>query len=221
MTYHIDYAYTCHAGKVRPNNEDNFWCCGEHLPVSNHGTEEIRTGIRLRESLPVMAVFDGMGGESQGEMAAWLASDSLEHFYRENKGMLRKAPELFLTEACKNMNQAVCDYGREQRIDPPTCILYPDDYAAMGGINEIRERGLRIPEDISVAGYDGINIAQVLEPKLTTLCQDTAAIGKIAAERLIELIEHPKTTVIEKYTVDGTLFKGASVKTLYPSKNFK
>lgn len=86
------------------------------LPVSNHGTEEIRTGIRLRESLPVMAVFDGMGGESQGEMAAWLASDSLEHFYRENKGMLRKAPELFLTEACKNMNQAVCDYGREQRI---------------------------------------------------------------------------------------------------------
>ena len=30
--------------------------------------------------------------------------------------MLRKAPELFLTEACKNMNQAVCDYGREQRI---------------------------------------------------------------------------------------------------------
>ncbi len=45
MTYHIDYAYTCHAGKVRPNNEDNFWCCGEHLPVSNHGTEEIRTGL--------------------------------------------------------------------------------------------------------------------------------------------------------------------------------
>ena len=33
--------------------------------------------------------------------------------------------------------------------NPPTCILYPDDYAAIGGINEIRERGLRIPEDIS------------------------------------------------------------------------
>ena len=105
--------------------------------------------------------------------------------------------------------------------DPPTCILYPDDYAALGGINEIRERGLRIPEDISVAGYDGINIAQVLEPRLTTLCQDTAAIGRIAAERLIELIEHPKTTVIEKYTVDGTLFKGASVKTVYPPRGFK
>ena len=116
MTYHIDYAYTCHAGKVRPNNEDNFWCCGEHLPVSNHGTEEIRDRYQASGEPSGNGCFDGMGGESQGEMAAWLASDSLEHFYRENKGMLRKAPELFLTEACKNMNQAVCDYGREQRI---------------------------------------------------------------------------------------------------------
>ena len=47
------------------------------------------------------------------------------------------------------------------------------------------------------------------------------SIGRIAAERLIELIEHPKTTVIEKYTVDGTLFKGASVKTVYPPRGFK
>ncbi|MGO4947431.1 PP2C family protein-serine/threonine phosphatase [Blautia sp. Sow4_E7] len=116
MTYHINYAYTCHVGKVRPNNEDNFWCCGERLPASNQGIEEIRTGIRLRESLPVLAVFDGMGGESQGEMAAGLASEALDTFYKANKGMLRKTPELFLREACREMNQAVCTYGREQRI---------------------------------------------------------------------------------------------------------
>ena len=116
MAYQIDYAYTCHTGKVRANNEDNFWCCGVRLPVHNQGVDGILAGHTQHWQLPVLAVFDGMGGESQGEMAAWLASDSLEHFYRENKGMLRKAPELFLTEACKNMNQAVCDYGREQRI---------------------------------------------------------------------------------------------------------
>lgn len=96
--------------------------------------------------------------------------------------------------------------------DPPTCILYPDDFSALGGINEIRERGLRIPQDISIAGYDGITVARVLEPKLTTICQDTAAIGRIAAEKLVDLIENPKTTLIDKFTVSGTLFKGASVK---------
>ena len=98
--------------------------------------------------------------------------------------------------------------------DPPTCILYPDDFAALGGINEIRDRGLRIPEDISIAGYDGINFARILEPKLTTLCQDTETIGRLAAEKLIDLIENPKTTIIDKFTVDGTLFPGASVRDL-------
>ncbi len=98
--------------------------------------------------------------------------------------------------------------------EPPTCIFYPDDYAAMGGINAIREMGRRIPEDISVVGYDGIDIARILDPKLTTLCQDTKMIGKLAAQKLIELIETPRTTVIDKYTVDGILFKGASVKKL-------
>ena len=61
-------------------------------------------------------------------------------------------------------------------------------------------------------GYDGIDIAKILEPKLTTLCQDTAAIGRMAAEKLIDLIENPKTTLIDRFSVDGTLFKGASVK---------
>ena len=68
----------------------------------------------------------------------------------------------------------------------------------------------RLSDDISIAGYDGIDIAKILEPKLTTLCQDTAAIGRIAAEKLIDLIENPKT--IDRFSVDGALFKGASVK---------
>lgn len=98
--------------------------------------------------------------------------------------------------------------------DPPTCILYPDDFAALGGINELHERGLRIPDDISIAGYDGLTFARILEPRLTTLCQDTEAIDRLAAQKLIDLIEHPKTTIIDKFTVDGQLFPGASVRDL-------
>ncbi|MBQ9065506.1 MAG: LacI family DNA-binding transcriptional regulator [Blautia sp.] len=98
--------------------------------------------------------------------------------------------------------------------DPPTCILYPDDYSAFGGFNEIRSRGMHIPDDISIAGYDGILAARILEPKLTTMCQDTEAIGRLAAEKLIELIEYPRTAIIDRFTVDGVLFKGTSVKEL-------
>lgn len=96
--------------------------------------------------------------------------------------------------------------------DPPTCIFYPDDYAAFGGINVIREMGLRIPEDISVAGYDGIPISRMIEPRLTTVVQDTKQIGKCAAEKLISLIEKPRTTVIDQIIIDAKLYPGETIK---------
>lgn len=93
----------------------------------------------------------------------------------------------------------------------PTCIVYPDDYSCIGGLNAIKECGLRIPEDISVAGYDGVYISQILDPKLTTVKQDTTEIGHTAAEKLIELIENPRTSLIEKIVIPGRLLEGGSV----------
>jgi len=98
-----------------------------------------------------------------------------------------------------------------ERKDRPTCILYPDDYSAMGGLNSIHKHGLNVPEDISIAGFDGINIAHKIEPKLTTIRQDTKAIGEMAALKLLSLMERPKSTVEEQLMVDGTLEEGKSV----------
>ncbi|MBP5598752.1 MAG: LacI family DNA-binding transcriptional regulator [Lachnospiraceae bacterium] len=98
-----------------------------------------------------------------------------------------------------------------ERPDRPTCILYPDDYSAMGGLNSIHKHGLNVPEDISIAGFDGINIAHKIEPKLTTIRQDTKAIGEMAALKLLSLMERPKSTVEEQLMVDGTLEEGKSV----------
>lgn len=93
----------------------------------------------------------------------------------------------------------------------PTCIFFPDDYSAVGGLNTIREFGLEIPRDISVVGYDGINLAGILTPKLTTYCQDNVEIGRIAAERLITLIEKPRTAMLDRVIVSGHLVLGESV----------
>lgn len=117
MAYQIKYAYTCHIGKIRNNNEDNFWCCGEFLNAQNQGMSHIQSGCRKQSELPVMAVFDGMGGESCGEMAAFLAAESCGLHYKEQKDRIRRDGEQFLLEACEKMNQAVCDYGTENRID--------------------------------------------------------------------------------------------------------
>lgn len=116
MAYRINYAYTCHTGKVRGNNEDNFWCCGKSLPVENQGIQGTETGSARQKDFPVLAVFDGMGGESCGEMAAFLAADTFGKCYEESRGVLKKAEEDFMGQACVSMNHEICRYGAENRI---------------------------------------------------------------------------------------------------------
>lgn len=137
----------------------------------------------------------------------------LSSFYKTAGELGLEVPEEYIVEAAYRDTKAT--YKKTCELldlkQPPTCILYPDDFASFGGINAIKERGLRIPEDISVAGYDGLRIGRHLEPQLTTLWQDTEQIGKKAAESLIDLIEHPKTTLIQQIVVEGEVYEGKSV----------
>jgi LacI family transcriptional regulator len=98
--------------------------------------------------------------------------------------------------------------------EKPTCIIYPDDFSYIGGMNEIEKHGLNVPGDISVAGYDGILLSKVLRPRLTTFEQNAEEIGKTAAAKLIENIENPKTYIPETVSVKGHLIEGESVKAL-------
>lgn len=98
-----------------------------------------------------------------------------------------------------------------QLKEPPTCIIYADDFSAIGGMNYLKNKGLRVPEDISIAGYDGIMMASQLQPPLTTYRQDTMEIGGLAASQLISLIEKPQATIIKQYFTKGTLIQGGSV----------
>lgn len=98
--------------------------------------------------------------------------------------------------------------------DHPTCVLFPDDYSAVGGLSVMEDAGLRVPEDISVMGYDGLYLSQILKPKLTTFKQDTKRIGKEAAIQLVHLIEHPAATLTERVVIYGKFLEGDSVKNL-------
>ena len=145
-----------------------------------------------------------------------VTTNRLSSFYRTAERLGIKVPDEYVMEAAYRDTAAT--FEATNRLldlpDPPTCILFPDDFAAFGGINAIRERGLRIPEDISVAGYDGIRAAEILEPRLTTVKQDTERIGSMAARKLIDLIETPKTTLVEQVIIPGSVFEGKSVARL-------
>lgn len=116
MPYQIEYAYTSHIGNVRDNNEDNFWCCGETMNAENQGTKGVLVGRAAQSPFPLLAVFDGMGGESCGEIAAFLAADACGKHYQEFWPGMKKQPEQFLEEICRSMNHAVFEYSTENRI---------------------------------------------------------------------------------------------------------
>jgi LacI family transcriptional regulator len=96
----------------------------------------------------------------------------------------------------------------------PTCILYPDDFSYIGGMNELEKQGLSIPDDISVAGYDGIYLTQVLHPKLTTLEQDAEGIGTQVIRMLLKAIDKPKSFIPKHVILPGVIRAGESVKAI-------
>lgn len=100
----------------------------------------------------------------------------------------------------------------------PTCILYPDDFSFIGGMNEIERQGLCIPEDISVVGYDGIYLSQVFRPRLTTLRQDSNRLGTEAARLLLQAMKAPKLYIPQHITVPGTVIEGETVRWLDPQE---
>ncbi|WP_394187146.1 LacI family DNA-binding transcriptional regulator [Metabacillus halosaccharovorans] len=70
----------------------------------------------------------------------------------------------------------------------PRAIFAASDMMAFGAIDAIREKGLRVPEDISVIGCDDIDACRHSSPKLTTIRQDKDQLGKLAAYMLNDLI---------------------------------
>lgn len=95
--------------------------------------------------------------------------------------------------------------------EPPTCVIYPDDLAIFGGISCMERMGLKAPEGMSIAGYDGTLLSQVRRPALTTVRQDVTEIGKEAARLLVETIDRPRTFIPQQIVVPTQLLKGETV----------
>jgi LacI family transcriptional regulator len=98
--------------------------------------------------------------------------------------------------------------------EKPTCIFYPDDLSFLGGLSELERHGISVPQDMSVVGYDGIPLSQVLRPKLTTYRQGATEMGTEAARQLIEQIEHPDTWLPQSIMVEGELLPGSTVRNI-------
>lgn len=211
--------------------------------IANVEFEDPSVGELVRSGVPLVTVdyvFDNVGAvlsdNVQGirdlvEYMYQLGHRRIAYIYGDNSAVTRSRLASFY-RTCESLGLTIPDeyvrgamyhQPKESGLatrdllalkEPPTCILYPDDIALLGGQTEIESQGLRIPDDISIAGYDGIWLCQMLRPRLTTLQQDCQMMGSKAAQLLVEAMESPKTYIPRQILVPGHLIPGQTTKSI-------
>jgi len=73
--------------------------------------------------------------------------------------------------------------------NPPSAIFCCNDEMAIGAMHRVKTDGFRVPEDISIIGFDDIEFASYVDPALTTIAQPTEELGKVAFSVLLDLLE--------------------------------
>ncbi len=73
---------------------------------------------------------------------------------------------------------------------PPTAVICTNDYLATGALIEARASGLRVPDDISITGFDDVELAAHMDPPLTTMRVPSRAMGETVAHYVVDSIEH-------------------------------
>ncbi|MBR9786381.1 MAG: substrate-binding domain-containing protein [Vibrionaceae bacterium] len=95
----------------------------------------------------------------------------------------------------------------------PTSIFVSNDMMAMGVINAANELGVKVPDELSIIGYDDIHIAKFMSPSLTTIHQPKYRLGQAAVETLVRRL-NDKAAESEVVQLEPTLVERKSVKAL-------
>jgi LacI family transcriptional regulator len=95
----------------------------------------------------------------------------------------------------------------------PSAIFVSNDMMAMGVINAASEHGIRIPEDLSIIGYDDIHISKFMTPALTTIHQPKYRLGQAAVEAVLAKVKNPDN-VSQVVQLEPTLVIRSTVKNL-------
>lgn len=112
MKYIIEAACGCNTGKIRKNNEDNFFFDRKYLKAENNGLEKIQCYEKKLKKRLCFAVFDGIGGERFGEVASYSAAKTLCYAKRK-LAELFGPDEIYLNQLSLKLNAAVVKVKKE------------------------------------------------------------------------------------------------------------
>lgn len=185
-----------------PESLDELFELQETMPIA-----VIDPRVPLDEGIPCVAAANAAGADtatqhlldlghrSIGVVAGppeWAATEERRQGYHAALGRAGVGPDSRLTA----FGDWEIPSGRAGAAllldlpDPPTAIFAFNDEMAIGTMQAARERGIRVPADLSIVGFDGVERGELLEPPLTTVRQPLAEMGRTAVSLLLRLLEH-------------------------------
>ncbi len=99
---------------------------------------------------------------------------------------------------------------------PPTAIFCSNDFLAIGAIEGAREMGLKVPEDLSIVGFDDIEIASFMTPSLSTIRQPAYKMGELGAEILLNQISGNFSRAVHKILETSLVIRDSTAKAPKP-----
>jgi len=160
---------------------------GEHvvaIEVEPPGMASVRVDTDRGTELAVRHLLE-LGHTRIGHLGSWLDAET---FRRRIDAMAALLGDDVPYETAPFDYQEACTAALRLLEAHPTAIFCDDDILAGGVYLAARERGLRIPEDLSVVGFDDLPFARVFDPPLTTVAIDPEALGAGAFDVLLDLI---------------------------------
>jgi LacI family transcriptional regulator len=94
--------------------------------------------------------------------------------------------------------------------EPPTAIFAFNDELAVGAMQAARARGLRIPEDLSIVGFDDVEWTRYVTPQLTTVRQPLAEMGRMAVSLLTRLVDNQSIEVLHVELATRFIVRGST-----------
>ena len=120
--------------------------------------------------------------------------------------------EKYVVTVTPNLNGAYQDMLQflSKTKDLPTAFFADNDLMALGGMKALQERGYRIPEDISIVGFDDLPFSEISTPRRTTLRVPNVEMGKLAVRRIADMIDGKdhiavKMQVCTKFVIRDTV----------------
>ncbi len=111
MIYEIEYACINARGRVREANQDNFYAEGNYRCGKEKNNDQYICGVIKSDENKILAVYDGMGGESMGDMASLISSRATADY----DGVCGDGED-FLNEMCLTLNSLVCEFAQSKQI---------------------------------------------------------------------------------------------------------